>query len=345
MSLEEEEFGSDTDDDDYVPDCDPIVASEEENSGDDEGGQDEASAEGGGAGGKKKRKKKTPGEAVKKKKKTVAGGRGFMFEEESSKDGEGSVDWKAEVEKEKAELNEEVEKKKTDDIWAEFKRDTGGGAAKPKPKPIGGGGLASVLAPTAPTAKNSVPAKPKSRFGDLFDKIENGKEEAVGEGDKEVVKEKPKNRFGSLFDAPPKVEQAKESEESSVKCGDNKVEITKVFDFAGEVVKVSKQVSADSKEAAKFLSGEATSSTTKRSGGLAGVVGSITKKPKMGCLDKSKLDWNQFVQEKNIREELSTHNKGKDGYVEKLEFLERADLRQFEQEKALREKTRKSLMK
>ena len=60
-----------------------------------------------------------------------------------------------------------------------------------------------------------------------------------------------------------------------------------------------------------------------------------------------------------FREELSTHNKGKDGYVEKLEFLERADLRfgyghifnylaffrQFEQEKALREKTRKSLMK
>jgi len=297
MSLEEEDFGSDTDDDDYVPDCDPVVASEEENSGDDEGGQDEASAEGG----KQKRKKKTPGEAVKKKKKTVTGGRGFMFEEES-RGGEGSVDWKAEVEKEKAELNKEVEKKKTDDIWAEFKRDTGGGAVKPKPKPIGGEGLASVLAPTPPTAKNSVPAKPKSRFGDLFDKVEPSKEEAVGEeGAKEAVKEKPKNRFGSLFDAPPKVEEAKESEESSVKCGDNKVEITKVFDFAGEVVKVSKQVSADSKEAAKFLSEEATSSTTQRSGGLAGVLGSITKKPKMGCLDKSKLDWNQFVLEKNIR--------------------------------------------
>jgi len=331
MSLEEEEFGSDTDDDDYVPDCDPVVASEEENSGDDEGDQDEA--------GKKKGKKKTPGEAVKKKKKTVAsGGRGFMFEEESL-GGEGSVDWKAEVEKEKAELNEEVEKKKAEDIWAEFKRDTGGGS-KPNPKPTGGG-LASILAPTAPPVKSSLPIKPKSRFGSLFDKIEKV-EEAVGE--KEVVKEKPKSRFGSLFDAPPKVEQEKESEKSPLKCG-NKVEITKVFDFAGEVVKVSKEVSADSKEAAKFLSGEASSSTTKRPGGLAGVVGSITKKPKMGCLDKSKLDWNQFVQEKNIREELSTHNKGKDGYVEKLEFLERADLRQFEQEKALREKTRKSLMK
>ena len=242
MSLEEEEFGSDTDDDDYVPDCDPVVASEEENSGDDEGGYGpEASGDGGVAGGQKKRKKKTPGEAAKKKK-TVAGGRGFMFEEES-KEGEGSVDWKAEVEKEKAELNEEAEKKKTDDIWAEFKRDTGGGAAKPKPKSIGGGGLASILAPTAPlTAKNSVPVKPKSRFGDLFEKVEKGREEAVGEGEKEVTKEKPKNRFGSLFDAPPRMEQAKESEEGSVKCVDNKVEITKVYDFAGEVVKVSKQV-------------------------------------------------------------------------------------------------------
>ena len=65
----------------------------------------------------------------------------------------------------------------------------------------------------------------------------------------------------------------------------------------------------------------------------------------MGCLDKSKLDWNSFVEENQMREELTTHNKGKDGYVEKLEFLERADLRQFEQEKAVREKTRKSLMK
>merc|ERR1719341_2760300 len=285
-----------------------------------------------------KKRKKNSQEAGKKKKTVTSGGRGFMFEEESL-GGEGSVDWKAEVEKEKAELNEEVERKKAEDIWAEFKRDTGGGS-KPNPKPTGGG-LASILAPTAPPVKSSLPIKPKSRFGSLFDKIEKV-EEAVGE--KEVVKEKPKSRFGSLFDAPPKVEQDKKSEKSPLKCG-NKVEITKVFDFAGEVVKVSKEVSADSKEAAKFLSGEASSSTTKRPGGLAGVVGSITKKPKMGCLDKSKLDWNQFVQENNIREELSTHNKGKDGYVEKLEFLERADLRQFEQEKALREKTRKSLMK
>ena len=39
------------------------------------------------------------------------------------------------------------------------------------------------------------------------------------------------------------------------------------------------------------------------------------KKPKLGTLDKSKMDWNSFVQEEGIKEELQTHNKGKDGQV------------------------------
>merc|ERR1712218_549703 len=83
----------------------------------------------------------------------------------------------------------------------------------------------------------------------------------------------------------------------------------------------------------------------KRPSGLAGIVGSIGKKQKLGVLDKSKLDWNHFVKEEGIKEELTTHNKGKDGYVEKQMFLERADLRQFEIEKAIRDKNRKSLLK
>ena len=232
MSLEEEEFGSDTDDDDYVPDGDHVAASEEENSGDDEGFQNEgAPSEGGaGVGGKKKRKRKAS-DAAKKKKKNGGGGRGFMFEEDNS-----GVDWKAEEQKEKAEMDEEVEKKKTEDIWAEFKRDTGG-ISRAKPKPLGGG-LSSILATATPAVKENLPAKPKSRFGSLFDDIEKKVDESP-KSDQEVVK--PKNRFGSLFDAPPKVEHDKGKEEKTEKSGD-KVEITKVFDFAGEVVKVSKQV-------------------------------------------------------------------------------------------------------
>jgi hypothetical protein len=41
----------------------------------------------------------------------------------------------------------------------------------------------------------------------------------------------------------------------------------------------------------------------------------IIVQAKMGCLDKSKLDWEQFVEQEGIKEELTTFNKGKHGYV------------------------------
>ena len=107
----------------------------------------------------------------------------------------------------------------------------------------------------------------------------------------------------------------------------DKIEIKKVFDFAGEMVTVSKEVSVDSAEAKKFLksqgeggAGESKPAAEnvqgtekKRPSGLAGIVGSIGKKQKLGVLDKSKLDWNHFVEEEGISEQLKTHNKGKDG--------------------------------
>ncbi|CAF1138780.1 unnamed protein product, partial [Brachionus calyciflorus] len=57
--------------------------------------------------------------------------------------------------------------------------------------------------------------------------------------------------------------------------------------------------------------------------------------------DKSKIDWEQFKKEKKIEEDLATQTKGKDSYLDKQAFLERADLRQFELEKELRNKERK----
>ena len=83
-------------------------------------------------------------------------------------------------------------------------------------------------------------------------------------------------------------------------------------------------------------------SAQKRPGGLGSIMGVISgKKPKMGCLDKSKMDWNKFVEDEGIKEDLQSHNRGKDGYVEKQMFLERSDHRRFEIEKAAREKSRK----
>ena len=79
---------------------------------------------------------------------------------------------------------------------------------------------------------------------------------------------------------------------------------------------MSKVVDADSKEGQKFLKGqdEPKKRPASSSGGLSNLVNAINKKPKMGCLDKSKMDWDQYVANQGIKEELETFNKGKDGW-------------------------------
>ncbi|XP_029953153.1 craniofacial development protein 1 [Salarias fasciatus] len=137
-----------------------------------------------------------------------------------------------------------------------------------------------------------------------------------------------------------------------------KVTITKVFDFAGEEVRVNKEVSADSREAKSYMKKESSAQeedkdedkeqssshsqvppgpSAKRPPGLSGLLGRIGgKKPKMSTLEKSKMDWDAFKSEEGITEELAIHNRGRDGYVERKNFLERVDHRQFELEKAVR---------
>ncbi|KAJ8335602.1 hypothetical protein SKAU_G00389440 [Synaphobranchus kaupii] len=65
------------------------------------------------------------------------------------------------------------------------------------------------------------------------------------------------------------------------------------------------------------------------------------KKQKMSTLEKSRLDWDTFKDQEGIVDELATHNRGKEGYIERKNFLERVDHRQFEQEKTVRLKNMK----
>ncbi|XP_044049640.1 craniofacial development protein 1 isoform X1 [Siniperca chuatsi] len=137
-----------------------------------------------------------------------------------------------------------------------------------------------------------------------------------------------------------------------------KVTITKVFDFAGEEVRVNKEVSADSREAKSYLKSQNTKqeengddekrsspsrpplpgpSSAKRPAGMTSILSRIGgKKQKMSTLEKSKMDWDAFKSEEGITEELAIHNRGREGYVERKNFLERVDHRQFELEKAVR---------
>ncbi|XP_033307983.1 craniofacial development protein 1 [Bombus bifarius] len=167
-----------------------------------------------------------------------------------------------------------------------------------------------------------------------------------------VPKSKPQSATNKPKEKSPPIEKPKVEE---------KVKITKVFEFAGEEVKVEKEVSIDSAEARLSLSSAENSEKTgnpgppagrgsgrgkgfKRAGlgGISSVLGQLGKKTKISTLEKSKLDWDNYKKQENLEEEISTHNKGKDGYLERQDFLQRADLRQFEIEKQLRNANRRS---
>ena len=310
-ALDEADFGSDTDDDDYVPEGagEGHDASEEEHSGEEENTEDASKIV------KGKKKKKT---------KKVINGRQNMFSDDSEK-----VDWEKELEEERKELNEEKKKQKAEDLFAAFKKETSSVAATKSTKNSSISSLFDVSTKnqTEEPSKIETTKNSTNRLASLF---EDPPKKSQDSGEKSVTDKsitKPKSLLSGLFDEEPITLSTSTDDKSEISRNpdderkSDKIEIKKVFDFAGEMVTVSKEVAADSSEAKKYLKSQeedskaapVSSSGSKRPGGLAGIVGSIGKKQKMGVLDKSKLDWNSFVSQEGISEELKTHNKGKDG--------------------------------
>lgn len=78
----------------------------------------------------------------------------------------------------------------------------------------------------------------------------------------------------------------------------------------------------------------------RKPGGLSNLAASLGKKKGGSTLLKSKQDWETFKSESGLVEELAEHTKGKDSFVERQAFLSRADVRQFEREKEIRDKIR-----
>lgn len=143
-----------------------------------------------------------------------------------------------------------------------------------------------------------------------------------------------------------------------VKEPEKKKIVTEIFEFAGEKVEVKKEVKineSDKKATSSSTAADANATqATKRSsgfrpgvggrtsgGGLSSVLGHIGKKNKLSVLEKTHLDWSGFKEKEGIDEELQTHNKGRDGFLERQDFLERTDLRRFEIEKNMRQTTRR----
>ncbi|ODM94758.1 Craniofacial development protein 1 [Orchesella cincta] len=71
--------------------------------------------------------------------------------------------------------------------------------------------------------------------------------------------------------------------------------------------------------------------------GLSGLLKAFqSKTKKIGTLEKSKLDWEEYKRKQGMEEELHNHTRSRDTFIDKQEFLQRADYRQFEIEKGMR---------
>ncbi|XP_011564122.3 nucleolar GTP-binding protein 2 [Plutella xylostella] len=125
---------------------------------------------------------------------------------------------------------------------------------------------------------------------------------------------------------------------------DAKAKERRIFEFAGETIVVEDNVI---KEKIKTPVAAAAgivpvskiggpSRKGKGSGGLSSILGQIGKSNQLSTLEKSKLDWQTYKQVEGVAEEVESHNKGKDGYLDRKDFLERADMRQYELERELR---------
>lgn len=140
----------------------------------------------------------------------------------------------------------------------------------------------------------------------------------------------PTNRESTKLNDKPKETNTKNtSAKEEPEPPKKKVIVTEVLDFAGEEVRVQKEVDASSiKENTAAVTAAPKMQPFGRimpgagikrpagpgtSGGIGSLLNQIGKKKKLSVLEKSQMDWKSFKTQEGIDEELQTFNKGKDG--------------------------------
>jgi len=88
--------------------------------------------------------------------------------------------------------------------------------------------------------------------------------------------------------------------------------------------------------------GNLSATTTKKTSSLDAVLQEISGPTKISTVEKTASDWEIFKDKTDLKDDLETRAKGKDAYLEKKDFLQRVDLRQFDREKSLRDLQRSS---
>lgn len=151
------------------------------------------------------------------------------------------------------------------------------------------------------------------------------------------------------------------------------VKIKRTYKFAGEMITEEKVVPKDSAEAKIFLAqGEnvdaVTTADVEAAANVKAVLklrrplrkvsrfdpnptGAIKKSwekhpvaeamenargPKINTVEKSRLDWAAYVDQAGIKDELTVHSKAKEGYLGRMDFLDRVDAKKEEERRNVR---------
>ncbi|KAK9824451.1 hypothetical protein WJX72_010349 [[Myrmecia] bisecta] len=104
-----------------------------------------------------------------------------------------------------------------------------------------------------------------------------------------------------------------------------KVAVSETRRFAGKDIQVTKQVAVAESEADK---------KARKKAGLDAVLASLQQAKKVNVLDKSRHDWTDYKKDhKQVEDELEMYKKSGDKYLDKVDFLKRAELREYEKER------------
>lgn len=138
--------------------------------------------------------------------------------------------------------------------------------------------------------------------------------------------------------------------------GSNKVEVKEQIQFAGQMIEINRTVDKDthdknnanananknnsSSKDESAGSGTGSGSSAPKAIGIDAVLSKINGPKKFTTIDKTNVDWETFKDKTGMEEELRKKAEGKDAYLVKKDFLNRVDVRRFEQEKDDRSKKR-----
>lgn len=127
------------------------------------------------------------------------------------------------------------------------------------------------------------------------------------------------------------IKAAKEAASLGVAKSYNKVAVTETRKFAGKEIEVTVHVDKDSKAAAKLAEKAAKKQVMS---GLDKFLAELETKKKVNIIDKSKMDWDALkASDQKMEEELEMHKKSSNRYLDKVDFLKKAELREYEIER------------